>query len=255
MFEMLEFNHFVKSVSEHPNLYLIAFMLFLFICLNSRNLFKMWILYQKLDRGESLPDRLANFPTHPTSIQDYLNSKEKINLFISQSLKSHSCQLTLSADDINNLYLQGQSINKYRANNIAMSFSNIFKYMNEYFYFQIIDNRLLEKRIRYLDISGIDGIATETNQTTFINQDKLVMKNYKNIEWNGKERNFDKDCSDDKFYILRPNYDFFCRLLTDDFTLSSYDGNDNQRKLTLSVTEKITSIEIADGHLTIKVEQ
>ena len=254
MFNIINLIQDIKSVFEYPHLGIIVSMMFLFLCFDPKNLYAMWSLQQKLDRGELLPDRLASFPIHPTSTEEYLNSKQKIDLFVSQTLRENSCELNVSADDINNIYLHGESIHKYRMNSLA-SFPNIFKCKADYYYYQIVNNRLLQRRIQYLVYNGVDGISTTTRETRFINHNKLVMENHKVIEWNGRKMDSDAEWSDDKFYPLRLNDLFLSRLFAGDFMLSFCDEDESQRKLMSSVIKKITSVEIADGYLIIKVEQ
>lgn len=199
----------IKLVLEYPHSCLIASIIFLFLSLNPKNLYKAWILHQTLERGDPLPDRIANFPIHQTSVEDYLNSKEKIDLFINQASKGSICQLELSADDINNLYLRGQTLNKYSTNNNIYTSPVIFKYTNDYYYFQIVDNRLLHRTIKYIRLLGsVDGIQTETRETRFITYNESIMTKHKVIEFNGKRMDSDSDWSDDKFFSLRSNDDF-----------------------------------------------
>jgi hypothetical protein len=242
-----------RGIVEYPHSGLIVSLVFLLIALRPKNLYEMWILSQKIERGDPLPDKITNFPIQVTSLDDYLNSKNKVSEFVEWTLRGQSCQIELSADEINHLYLQGEQVNKYNANIfIPLPF---FRCKNKYSYFQIIGNSLLEKSIQYPNTNGIDGIVTATTEYRFKSQNQSILRNVWPVEFNGKKMDLDSSWADDKFDFLRFNDTLLHSLFTGDFIQSSYDENDNKGKLISSVIERITSIEIADGHLTIKVEQ
>jgi hypothetical protein len=247
MFELL------RGIIEYPHSGLIGSLVFLLIALRPKNLYKMWVLSQKIERGDPLPDKITSFPIQATSLDNYLNSKNKVSEFLEWALRGQSCQIELSADEINHLYLQGEQINKYNAN-IFIPLP-IFRCKNKYSYFQIVGNSLLEKSIQYPNTNGIDGIVTATTEYRFKKQNQSIMRNVWSVEFNGKRIDSESNWTDEKFDFLRSNDTLLHGLFTGDFVQAFYDENDNKGKLISSVIEKITSVEIADGHLTIKVEQ
>jgi hypothetical protein len=239
----------IMTIFEYPHFYLIVSLLFLFISSNPISFYRMWELYQLLDSNGLLPEKIASFPVHSTSMREYLTSQEKINSFISQACDERSCELILSTDDINNIYLRGKSLNKYKMNSAVDPISIIFKYYNKYFYFQIVNNSLFERRIEYITLSGSNGISTETRETRFVNN--KICSNL--IEQNDKSFIHENDWNDDFFYPVTLDNDLLYKLLTNDFETSSYDMNESKKVFVSSITSKIISIEIIDGCLVIKI--
>jgi hypothetical protein len=239
----------IMTIFEYPHFYLIASLLFLFISSNPMSFYRMWKLYQSLDSGSLLPERIANFPVHSTSMEEYLISQEKINLFISKACRKESCELILNTDDINNLYLRGKSLDKYNMNNIVDPISIIFKYYSKYFYFQIVGNSLFEKEIEYITLAGSNGISTETRETRFINNricSNLTEQN--DISFIHKNSWDDKDSHAVNLYDS-----LLYKLLANDFETSYYNITESKKDFVLSITSKITSIEIVDESLVIKI--
>jgi hypothetical protein len=236
----------ITYLFNYPHSGIVIALIFLLIALNPKTLYDMWRLRQTLDRGETLPDRLANFPVHPTSLEKYLNVKEKIDDFKNNSLRKNSGCLSLNSDEINDIYLQGLSINKYR-----IDFSDPFiKYNNNYLFFEVQENYIIQKRIKYIDIVGTGGIITETNRISFKTLDGSVLTKGEFVEWNGKIMTSDEDKD---FYSISGN-SFLVSLLRCDFTPTSYRQLDsNEHQLILTIIDKITSIEISNGCLNIKV--
>ncbi len=230
---------------NYPHSGIIIALMFLLIALNPKTLYDMWRLRQTLDRGETLPDRLANFPVHPTSLEKYINVKEKIDDFKNNVLRQHSGYLSLNSDEINDVYLQGFSINKYRIN-----FSDPFiKYNNNYLFFEIQGKYVIQKRIEYIDNVGIGGISTETNRISFSTSNDSVLTKREFIEWNNKVMTSDED---EDFYSISGD-SFLVSLLRYDFTPPSYRQRDsNEHQLILTIIDKITNIEISNGCLSIE---
>jgi hypothetical protein len=239
----------IMNILEYPHFYLIASLLFLFISSNPISFYKMWELYQSLDAGGLLPEKIANFPVHSTSMEKYLISQEKINLFISQACREESCELVLNTDDINNLYLRGKSLDKYKMNNIVDPISVIFKYYSKYFYFQIVGNSLFEKEIGYITLAGLNGISTETRETRFVNN--KICRNL--TEQNDKSFIYKNSWDDEDFHTVNLYDSLLYKLFTNDFEVLSYDINESKKNFVLSITSKILNIEIIDECLVIKV--
>jgi hypothetical protein len=241
------------KIIEFPHAALIGSFLLLFLSFNPINLYAMWRLHQRLERGESLPDRLENFPILPTSVEDYVNSWEKVENFKREVLKGNSSQLVLSSDDINHIYLKGIPINKYSVNNLYGLVPVVFKYSNTFLYFQVADDAILKKKVEYCNGSSIgmpDGVITETTETRYKNTDNGVLKHAFVVEWNGKKMDSQKDWTDDKFTASIRGSTLLTAILTGDFN-PPLDGDINQRKLIASIIRKITQINISDGFLII----
>lgn len=241
-------NQNIMAILEYPHFYLIVSLLVLFISSNPISFYRMWQLYRALDSHDSLPERLANFPVCLTSIEKYLISQEKINSFVFQVFSEESCELILSADDMNNIYLRGKPLNKYNMNNVTDPLSIIFKYVNKYFYFQIENGSLFEKRIEYITLRGFDGIFTESRETRFVNN--MICSNL--IEQDSHQVADRNSWNDENFYPISLRNILLYRLFTNDFEMSSYDTNENQKSFILSIVNKIVSIEIIDEYLVIK---
>jgi hypothetical protein len=234
--------------------HIVIYILIFLMCVNPKKMYEMWKLYQILDRRELLPDRIANFQTHLTSMESYLESKAKIDVFISEVLRGNSCQLKVNSNDLNNLYLQGNNINKYNQNIVSDPFSQLFKYVNRYYFFQITENNILKKRIDYLSLNGLNGIFTEFIETKFITKDSLVLTNSLVVEQNNKEMGSKKDWAVESYQAISSNDFLLYGLFTNDFEMLSYRENEQQRKIVTSIVSEITSIKIVDCYLIIAVK-
>jgi hypothetical protein len=244
----------IEKIIEYPHFYLILSLLFLFLSFNPINLYAAWRLYQRLERGESLPDRLELFPVQETSIDDYLNSWEKVECFKREVLRGNSCEITLNSSDINHIYLKGNPINKYNINDLYPFVPLMSKYHNEFLYFHISSNAVLSKRVEYFTMSSFgmpDGIVTETREDRFKNIDNGVGYHGCVVEWNGKKMDSDRDWTEDKFTASLRCCNTLKAILTGDFN-PPVDRDINQEALISSIIGEITQIDISDGLLTIK---
>lgn len=261
MIELINMSYFVDGVRnmlEYPHFYLILSMAFFIIASDPRSFYKMWQLFNALEKHEPLPREIADFPVHLTSIEDYMTSQEKVNLFISQSCGREPCELVLSEDDINNLYLHGETIDKYRAKYSADPLSTIYRYSNDYLYFQITGGSIFEKRINYLTLAGCNGIRTETRETRFIEKDSLSITRTVEIEQSGRKLDRDSDWTSEQFRPVCPNDFLLHALFTNDFEQNSYNENESrthQRNFAKSIIKKITSLAIVDECLIIKIDR
>jgi hypothetical protein len=242
----------LQSIANFPNIGLILSVLFLLLSLRPINIYQIYLLCKKISNGDPLPEKINNFPVQQTSLEHYLDVNKKTFDFIEQILRGHSCQLHLSSEEINHLYLQGQQVNKYNLDVFASSF---LKYKNIHSHFEIRGNSLIKKTIEYPSTNGTDGIETTTKEYRFKTKDKSIKRNVWTVEFNGKRmNNTDNHWSDDRFDVFRANDTLLIGLFTGDFIQSPYEDN-NQLKLISSALERFTSIEISNEYLIIKVEQ
>jgi hypothetical protein len=255
MIELTDMIQNIAKIFEYEHFYLVASLLFLFIVSDPRSFYEMWKLYNALENHEALPERLRDFPVHSTSIEVYVVSQEKVNKFVLQACKGEICSLTLSEHDINNLYLRGESVDKYKINYSSDPFFVIFKYVNELYYFQITNDGILERRVNYISLAGVNGIRTETRETRFINDTDSTMLCHNLIDQQGKKMDRDSDWTEENFFPIRPNNSLLYALLTNDFKCLSYDENESQRNFVASIIKKITCLKIRDGCLVIEISQ
>jgi hypothetical protein len=122
------------------------------IAWSPKRLYTIWILKKKLDAREALPSRISDFPTHDTSLEKYLDVKRRIDDFRNCVLTGESSQISLSASDLNDVYLQGSNIDKYRVDVFALPY---MRYDNKFLFFEIIDDRILKKELEYISIDGL----------------------------------------------------------------------------------------------------
>ncbi len=247
-------DNFIK-LFEYPHLGLIASLLFLILSFNPVNLYAMWRLYQRLEQGESLPERLENFPVQATSMQDYLNSWEKVESFNREVLRGNSYKLTLNSSDINHIYLKGNSINKYSVNNLYELVPLMPKYHNKFLYYHVVNNAVLKKEIEYFTMSSIgmpDGIVTQNWGIRFKNTEDGVLQNGCVVEWNGKKMDSERDWTDNKFTSSVRGSTLLTSILTGDFG-SQIDKDINQQSMIALIISKITKISISECVLIIEV--
>jgi hypothetical protein len=245
-------DNFIQIIN-YPHFWLFASLLFFLLSFNPVNLLATWKLYQHLERGESLPERLDNFPVQQTSMQDYLNVCEKIGNFKQEILRGNSYELVLNSSDINNLYLKGKSINKYNVNNLYGIVPLASKYCNKFLYFQLSNNAILRKRVEYFTMSSIgmpDGIITETLETRFKNKLDGVFKYGCVIEWNDKKMDSGEDWADSKFTSSILGSTLIKAILTGDFD-PSVDTDINQENLITTIISKIRYVEVSNNNLLI----
>jgi hypothetical protein len=233
-----------------------AVFILLLIAFNPKYTYDAWRLYQALERGGELSPRLADFPIHPTSIEKYLNVKEKIEQFKYKVLRGEGSQIALSSDDLNDLYLQGISINKYHIDWQAISIGiSFYKYRNCYTYFEITNNDIMQKKIEYVEWNMPNGIRSSTNEINFqkLDNNTFLFKSQL-IEVNGKKafefvrkstmKEASIKCCDLLENIFKCDFDFSMDYL-----------ESNEYQLILEIIEKLTNIEISNGCLNIEFEQ
>jgi hypothetical protein len=229
-----------------------AVLMLLLTAFSPKYIYAGWKLYRALERGGELPQRLSEFPAHPTSIEKYLDVKERIEQFKRQVLKGESSQIILSSGDLNDLYLQGTPINKYYVSWQAVSVGvSYFKYNNSYTSFEITDTSVLQKQIRYIDYAMNDGISSSTDEIEFSKSADMISIRSRMTEINGKKPfKFVQDSSVKEYSIrssslleniLRCNFEF---------SISYLESNEHQ--LILSVIDKLTQVEVANGYLRIE---
>jgi hypothetical protein len=233
-----------------------ALFILLIVAFNPKYTYDAWRLYQELERGGELSPRLADFPIHPTSIEKYLNVKEKIEQFKYKVLRGEESQIALSSDDLNDLYLQGNSINKYHIDWQAVSIGiSFYKYRNFYMHFEIVKNSIMHKEIEYIEWNMPNGIRSSTDEINFqkLDNNTFLFKSQL-IEVNGKKafefvrKSTIKEASI-KYCDLLENI-FKC-----DFNFSIDYLESNEYQLILKIIEKLTNVEIINGYLNIEFKQ
>lgn len=145
------------------------------IAFNPKDMYDAWKLFRALEINGELPSRLADFPVHITSREKYLNVKEKIEEFKSQVIRGEASRIFLNSDDLNDLYLQGNSLNKYHTDWQGVSIgTSSYKYNNCFMYFEIPNNSILHKSISYIDSAMPGGIKSNTDEILFLSP--IIMK-------------------------------------------------------------------------------
>lgn len=244
-------------------------ILFILMAVTFRGSPKLLWLEHLLASRKPLPDKIRNFPVCNTSIESYQKSWQKVEYFITDTSNDNAAELRLDEADINNIHLKGHLIDKYHAsiNLVSMSFPILFpRYSpNIYFYFELQNNGILERKIEYPSPSSMDGIKTSTIEYSFEKMNGKPRIRRKNIEFNGR--------SLEKFYngsynFLGPishNYQTLeSSLLNSKFlfhlfgvtvspkdVLSKYEHEDRYKKIS-NVISKITNIGIQEKELVIQ---
>lgn len=203
-----------------------------------------WMAYelffmQKLEldvaRRRNIPQTLVDFPIHNGFLSEYEISKQKVEEFKFAVLAGdENIQLSLSQVDINNLYTQGMTLNKYIPGN--------------YLFYTIEGNFVVEDSIRWPDPGSPNAIWSRRSLLSFTfseDDGKLVMRNKVITE---RELSFDSKPS---VYSLKNS----------SLILFIFDGSKepNRRVETttvefqkaLSVIERIRYINLENGCLTI----
>ena len=106
-----------------------------FLYMGYQVLFTHSLMY-RIERGEKIPQELADFPIHQGTVREYEETKSKIEEFKSAVLQGErGVQVVLKQSDINNLYTQGVSLNKF--------FPGIYRF------FSLIDKRIVIDTIEW----------------------------------------------------------------------------------------------------------
>ena len=224
------------------------------IAFNPKDMYDAWKLFRALEINGELPSRLADFPVHITSREKYLNVKEKIEEFKSQVIRGEASRIFLNSDDLNDLYLQGNSLNKYHTDWQGVPIgTSFYKYNNCFMYFEISsNNNILRKSISYIDSTMPGGIKSNTDEILFFISDNNEVRFRQDlIEINGKHPlKFVRDSVIKEFSIkacdLLENI-FRCNF---NFSMAYLESNDH--RTFLSIIDKITNIEILNGSLIIE---
>jgi hypothetical protein len=145
------------------------------------------LLVRKLRKGSILPRRIEEFPIHKTSLEDYLASKAKVEIFIEKTGNGIEDELVLSQDDLNHIYLRGFSIDKYK-----LETSGFLIVENDFSYFEINKDKIVIHRLKYPKISGHDkGILTERTLLWYEYSDGIIFREKKKLV-NINSRNMQK---------------------------------------------------------------
>jgi hypothetical protein len=225
------------------------------------NVFSTIALIRKIQRKEVLPEKIADFPMQITSEGDYRLAKQKIIDFVQILEIQETAELLLTQTELNHLYLRGHSVDQYAAYFVGFEI-----FSNEYFHFDIRDESLWLRQIRYPDSSGRSGIFTETKRIKFINSDDTCLEEILITEFNDRDMTvpilpkyrdylvfdlppYQRTNALDESYVLlcifgaipvpKPGFDSF--------------RNDFEYQEALKVIKKITQIQVIDNVLVVKV--
>jgi hypothetical protein len=233
-----------------------AVSILLLIAFNPKYVYDAWRLHQALERGGELPPRLAEFPVHPTSVEKYLDVKEQIERFKRQVLAGESSRLCLSSDNLNDLYLQGVSIDKYRSEWQGIS-AGLFsdKYNNSFMHFEIVNNNVIHREIGYIDYTLPSGISSRTRKIEFSMFDDTneIKFSSRQLEVNGGQLFKLFESKTEEYFPMKSCY-LLENMFKCEFGFSRLDyPNSNEYGLILSVIDKLTNIEVTNGNLIIEV--
>ena len=84
---------------------------------------------------DNIPPIIRDFPDYDTSPSAYLETKNRLENFLSLTLTGQEVELKLSENDINNLYTKGIILNKHEQGN--------------YLYYSIKENSILKTKIEW----------------------------------------------------------------------------------------------------------
>lgn len=190
---------------------------------------------EDIKSGKNIPKVLVEFPIHETSTQDYLATKKKIEDFFLATLNNQVTNLTLNADDLNNIYTKGINLNKYIP--------------GKFLYYEIKDNTIVESKLEWPSPDFLTVCYTEKRTITFHLKDNIVLETSKLIEVDNRQIK-DETITAPLVYSKIISYIFGGIKSPSDAPEFSSDAAEYQR--TLRLMGKIKSIEIEDNLLIIK---
>ena len=140
--------------------------------------------YREIRNSKKQPKNLLEFPVHKSTQDGYLDSKLKIESFLSAAAEKHKFNLSLDQNDLNNLFCKGLNIDK--------------SVPGSYFYYSIKDTHIVEHCIQWPSWFTLSSVYTETSHISFENsknypnsafEDSVGMPsaNYTKIEEEGRE--------------------------------------------------------------------
>lgn len=236
------------------------FVLIILICiaLSTKKIYYCIILSKILKDRRKLTGRLDNLPVHPTSSEDYFNSRQKVDQFIKQTLNDEKAELILSSSDLNNLYLKGIPVNKYCVVQTVPILLN-FR-INRYLYFEIEDEGILETTISYPSFYGKEGVFTRTDMFRFYKESSQLMIERKTIETNDRDLkkfydgNYNFIFYTVDFPLIKSNLLFFIfdAIPSPDRNIMFSIKNDASYKNIISLIEKIDDIHICENCMVIR---
>jgi hypothetical protein len=142
-----------------------------------------WLLIQNLRQGKPLPKRIQDFPVHETSLESYFDSRSKIESFLEEVENKIPSILIVSESDINNINLKGLRIDKHE-----LKFSGGYVVENEFFDFEILDNRIIMNRIKYPQLFKYKGgILTEKTLIWYEEEESRVLEMTRLVEVNSND--------------------------------------------------------------------
>lgn len=242
----------MSHLFSYPQSILIMLLILTLVAWSPKKIYFMWLLHKKLDSGQPLPKKLSDFPIHQTSLDDYSNIKEKIECFKNKVLRGEASEISLNSNEINTIYLQGISINKYKVNPFSSMHPLFMKYSNYYFYFEIVEDKIIKRMINYITPDGLDGIATRTDEIMFLNSNGSVLTKEEMVEWNTRNK---KDINNNEFYSIKGSSFLPCLLRCSFESLNLKQLQSSENEIIFKIVNAITYINIVERTLKIKVDR
>lgn len=109
--------------------------------------------YGEIKYGRKIPKEILDFPVHQSTQEQYLNSKLKIESFLSAAVENRQFNLILDQNDLNNLFYKGLNLDK--------------SVSGSYFYYAIEEMYILEKCIQWPSWFTLSSIYTEVSHISF----------------------------------------------------------------------------------------
>jgi hypothetical protein len=113
----------------------------------------IYIGYLLIKHGLKIPQSLQDFPVHQTSQQKYLDIRVRVEEFMTHAINGDEDRFILSQDDLNNLSLKGNTINKREP--------------GTYVHFQIAENAITYQCLAWPSWLRLATIYTNTCSITF----------------------------------------------------------------------------------------
>ena len=124
--------NFIKNLSLEYQCLLISTSFLVFLSTISFVRYKVFMYNLNQD---NIPPIIRDFPDYDTSPSAYLETKNRLENFLSLTLTGQEVELKLSENDINNLYTKGIILNKHEQGN--------------YLYYSIKENSILKTKIEW----------------------------------------------------------------------------------------------------------
>ena len=187
-----------------------------------------------LNKG-NIPPIIKDFPDYDTSPSAYLETKNRLENFLSLALTEQKVELTLSENDINNLYTKGINLNKHEP--------------GKYLYYSIQENSILETKIEWPFFLDSKPCHRRKKIIEFSSKQGELLENSRVIERYNQPVNdslISKSLDSSPFILFilgvsdKPSYLPFKYTQTVEY------------KRAITLLEKIKTIEIKNSYLVIK---